>query len=168
MKFLTTTAVALALATGAAYAEDTNANATADTAAPAKMATQATANGLDMSDSTNLIRARDITGGDIYTIAKDSGKTWDTMDWNAVSSDWNGDGFDDIGEIEDIVLSPEGKMVGVVAEVGGFLDIGDKHVVIPVDATHLVPIDDGKYVVVTSQTEDQLKDAKDVDEGFWN
>ncbi|MER5171117.1 MULTISPECIES: PRC-barrel domain-containing protein [Thioclava] len=168
MKFMTTTAVAMALIAGAAYADDHKTDASMEAGAEAKVATEASANGIDMSDSTNLIRSRDITGGDIYTIAKDGGQSWDSMDWDALASDWNDDGLNDIGEIEDVVLSPEGQMVGVVAEVGGFLDIADKHVVIPVDATHLVPIDDGKYAIVTSQTEEQLEQLKDVDEGFWN
>ena len=69
---------------------------------------------------------------------------------------------------EDIVLDRSGQMVGVVAEVGGFLDIGDKHVIIPVENVRLVPVDDVEFALVTNHTEDELESMEDVDEGFWD
>ena len=116
-----------------------------------------------MGDGANLIRSRDITGGNIYTTsaANDEGWNADNM-YDQVGTDWN-----DIGEIEDIVLNQSGDMVGIVAEVGGFLDIADKHVMIPVADLNLTALDDGSYAFVTRHNEEQLESMEGVDEGFW-
>ncbi len=115
-------------------------------------------------DTDNLIRTRDITGGDIYTLNGPMDEdTWGNWEADGVGPDWN-----DIGEIEDIILDRKGQMIGVVAEVGGFLDIGDKHVLLPVEDIRLTPLDDKKYVIVTRKTEEQLEAMESVDEGWWD
>ena len=115
-------------------------------------------------DTENLIRTRDITGGDIYTLSGPmDDDTWGNWEADGVGPDWN-----DIGEIEDIILDRDGQMIGVVAEIGGFLDVGDKHVLIPVEDIRLTPVDDQTYVIVTRKTEEQLEEMQSVDEGWWN
>lgn len=115
-------------------------------------------------DTENLIRTRDITGGDIYTLNGPMDEdTWGNWEADGVGPDWN-----DIGEIEDIILDRNGQMIGIVAEIGGFLDIGDKHVLIPVEDIRLTPVDDKTYVIVTRKTEEQLEEMESVDEGWWN
>ena len=122
---------------------------------------------MDM-DTANLIRTRDITGGNIYTMNPE--------DWMSDESTYDpmagyenpNDNWEVIGEIEDIVLSKDGQMVGIVAEVGGFLDIGDKHVMIPVSDVRLTAVDDQTYAYVTNKTEEELESMESVDEGFWN
>ena len=117
-----------------------------------------------MLDRDNMIRTRDITGGDIYTLNGPMDEdTWGNWENTGDGPDWN-----DIGEIEDIILDKSGQMVGIVAEVGGFLDIGDKHVFIPVADVKLSALDDGKVVFVTRKTEEQLEEMESVDEGFWD
>nr|WP_245867081.1 PRC-barrel domain-containing protein [Kandeliimicrobium roseum] len=111
-----------------------------------------------------LIRTRDITGGNIYTVNPANDEGWDpAQTYNGV-----GDGWNNIGEIEDIVLSKDGQMIGIVGEVGGFLDIADKHVMIPVDDISLVAVDDRTYAYVTRLSEEELEQREDVDEGYWN
>ncbi|WP_371931042.1 PRC-barrel domain-containing protein [Roseovarius sp. MMSF_3281] len=118
----------------------------------------------EMSDMQGeLIRTRDITGGAIYTTNEANDEGWENASFDAVNSDWN-----QIGEIEDIVLSKNGKMTGIVAEVGGFLGMADKHVVLSVDDAKLVPVDDVSYAFVTQFNEEQLEEMNGVDEGFWN
>lgn len=115
-------------------------------------------------DSDNLIRTRDITGGDIYTLnGPMDPDTWGNWEVHGVGPDWN-----DIGEIEDVILDRDGKMKGVVAEIGGFLDVGDKHVMIPVEDMRLTPVDDKTYVIVTHYTKEQLEKLPSVDEGWWD
>ncbi len=112
----------------------------------------------------DLIRSRDITGGTVYSMGTVVNDSWDsTMNYDAVDTNWN-----DIGEIEDLVLSKDGKITGIVAEIGGFLDIGDKHVVIAVSDMNLVAVDDQSYAYVTRLTEEQLEQLPGVDEGFWD
>jgi hypothetical protein len=142
-------------------------------AAPAMVSaeTHAMTNGMSSMDMdpAMLIRTRDITGGDIYTMneAYDEGEWMDANRWGrgnaTIGNDWN-----DIGEIEDIVLSADGRVTGIVAEIGGFLDIGDKHVVISVSDLRLVPVDDQTYAYVTRMSEEQLEQLPGVDEGFWD
>lgn len=116
-------------------------------------------------DDDNLIRTRDITGGSVYSMAA----TYDVTAWGAdtyyveIDTDWV-----DIGEIEDVILNRDGQMIGIVAEVGGFLDIGDKHVMLPVEDVRLVAIDDGEYAYVTRYSEEQLEALENVDEGWWD
>ncbi|WP_371154635.1 PRC-barrel domain-containing protein [Jannaschia sp. 2305UL9-9] len=120
-------------------------------------------------DMTDLIRTRDITGGPIYSISSVYNETdwmdtdnasWDAMNW--------ADDYAQIGEIEDVILDKSGQMVGIVAEVGGFLDIGDKHVMLRTDDVRLVPVDDRSYSFVTRMSEEQLEELPSVDEGWWN
>ncbi|MFW2589600.1 PRC-barrel domain-containing protein [Sagittula sp. SSi028] len=111
-----------------------------------------------------LIRTRDITGGDIYTMNEADDEGWEMgQAYDSVGENWN-----DIGEIEDIVLSEDGKMIGIVAEVGGFLDIGDKHVMIEMQDVNLVAVDDKSYAFVTRLSEEELEAKESVDEGFWD
>jgi len=110
-----------------------------------------------------LIRTRDITGGDVYTTNEADDEGWDADGYyDALGADWN-----EIGEIEDIVLTRDGQMRGIVAEIGGFLDIADKHVMISVDDVRLVAVDGAEYAFVTRLNEEQLEALQDVDEGFW-
>ncbi|ABV95646.1 hypothetical protein Dshi_3918 (plasmid) [Dinoroseobacter shibae DFL 12 = DSM 16493] len=157
MKLLTTSTIALLVTTPMAFADTHNTG---------EMAIMKSA---DMYENrAELIRSRDITGGAIYTMnAADD--EFDMDDWDAntmydaVDSEWN-----EIGEIEDLVLSKDGKVIGIVAEVGGFLDVGDQHVMISVSDMNLVAVDDTTYTYVTRLSEEELEAMEGVDEGFWN
>ncbi|CTQ31786.1 PRC-barrel domain-containing protein [Jannaschia rubra] len=126
----------------------------------------------DMADMSDLIRSRDITGGPVYSIANNYDEnTWlDLNDRDSYGYNNYGYGTDynQIGEIEDVILDKGGQMVGIVAEVGGFLDIGDKHVMVPVDDIRLVAVDDASYSYVTRLSEEQLEELPSVDEGWWD
>jgi hypothetical protein len=142
---------------------DQAADATAEAAADATDATMETADGM-MDNMSNMIRVRDILGGDIYSADSKNG----VVEFSTRSYDQMGEDWADIGEIEDIVLSADGKIIGVVAEVGGFLNIGDKHVFLPMDNVKLVPVEDATYKVVVGYSENQLEEMKSVDEAFYN
>lgn len=165
MTKLIASALALTVATSSAWAgSHSTAETEADSTKSGMMETMSMADDMSMDDPANLIRTRDITGGTIYTMnaANDEGWSMGTIH-SEVSADWN-----DIGEIEDIVLNKSGKLIGVVAEVGGFLDIADKHVMIPVSDVNLVAVDDRSYAFVTKYNEEELENMESVDEGFWN
>ncbi|WP_308917346.1 PRC-barrel domain-containing protein [Jannaschia sp. LMIT008] len=120
----------------------------------------------------DLIRTRDITGGPMYSVAERYDEaTWmdlDDRDAYGYQSQNYGTDLRQIGEIEDIVLDQSGQMIGIVAEVGGFLDIGDKHVMVPVEDLRLTAVDDVSYSYVTRLTEEQLEELPSVDEGFFD
>ena len=125
-----------------------------------------------MMDMDGLIRTRDITGGPVYSIAQNYDEaTWmDMEDTTSYGYDNYAYGTDyrQIGEIEDIVLDEGGQMVGIVAEVGGFLDIGDKHVMVPVSDLRLTAVDDTSYSFITRLSEEQLEELPGVDEGWFD
>ncbi|MWD26786.1 PRC-barrel domain containing protein [Aquicoccus sp. SCR17] len=112
----------------------------------------------------NLIRTRDITGGDVYTTNEANDEGWNSANvYDGVGDNWN-----QIGEIEDIVLTQDGQMAGIIAEVGGFLDIADKHVMVAVNDVSLVAVDNAEYAFVTRLNEEDLESMEGVDEGFWD
>jgi hypothetical protein len=115
-------------------------------------------------DFENTVRTRDLTDSNIYTTARayDEG-SWFDATFDDVDSGWN-----QIGEVEDVVLDRNGNMIGIIAEVGGFLDIADKHVMIPLEDLKFVPAEDeGHYVVVTRQNEEQLESLAGLDEAWY-
>ena len=182
MKFFTSTALVALLTASTAIADNHDsgdAQNTNDT--NSESSDSAMSGGTDMStgademydDNTadasenaameNLIRARDITGSPVYSMGLSDGGDWDmAVAEQSVDSNWN-----EIGEIEDVVLSQSGELSGVVAEVGGFLDIADKHVVLPINDVKLVPSENMRYAIVTRFGEEQLQDLENVDESPW-
>jgi hypothetical protein len=123
-------------------------------------------------DMSGMVRARDITGKNIYST--NAGST-DAMSTEMVTDDMWRDGYEveditsaytDIGEIEDLVLNRDGELTGVVAEVGGFLDIGDKHVMLPVKDLKIVR-SNGEVYYVTRLSEEQLEELEGVDESWF-
>ena len=121
------------------------------------------AQGVGEMDEAGLIRSGDIIGGSVYSTAEGYGEgAWPGIDFEEEGVDWNR-----IGEIEDIVLNSSGEMAGVVAEIGGVLDIGDKHVLLQLGDVHLVPAEGRGHSVVTRFSEDELRAMQGVDEGWW-
>jgi hypothetical protein len=81
-----------------------------------------------------------------------------------------------IGDVDDMLFDKNGKVVGFVVGVGGFLGIGQKNVAIDMNAFQVVPADTGSsgnasamrgntdptnVKLKVSWTKDQLKDAPD-------
>jgi len=63
-----------------------------------------------------------------------------------------------IGEIDDVLLSPDGKVNALIVGVGGFLGMGEKHVALPFNAVkHTTK--DGKVYLTLDTTSDALKAA---------
>ncbi|WP_147115257.1 PRC-barrel domain-containing protein [Tateyamaria sp. syn59] len=59
---------------------------------------------------------------------------------------------EEIGEVEDLVIGPDGRVLSVIAEVGGFWDIGDTHVNIPFEEVSLADDSDGIMVPLTGDS----------------
>ncbi|MGP3696087.1 PRC-barrel domain-containing protein [Rhodobacter sp. NSM] len=62
---------------------------------------------------------------------------------------------DDIGDVEDLVIGPDGRILSVIVEVGGVWDIGDTHVSVPWDQVE-VRDSGGITVPVTEETVDDF------------
>lgn len=156
-------------AESAGEAVENAADATGDAVANAGDAVAEAVDGdmqnFDLTTSENLIRTRDITGGQVWRMdAPADNSFWVTQDM----FEGTGEGWERIGSIEDIVLSKTGQMVAIVGEVGGFLGLGDKMVLMPVENVRLTALDDGTYAYVTQMTQADIEAAQDVDEGFWD
>src|SRR5947209_4422763 len=81
-----------------------------------------------------------------------------------------------VGDVSDMLFDKNGKIMGLIVGVGGFLGIGEKNVAIAMDAFQIVPADTGTTGSASSAasdrdptnvklkvtwTKDQLKNAPD-------
>ena len=88
-----------------------------------------------------------------------------TVGTNGISaSDWIGAPIknandETIGDINDLVFGEDGKIVSVVAGVGGFLGLGEKNVGLPYDSVELKKNADGERVAMVEITKSELKNA---------
>ncbi|WP_137391205.1 PRC-barrel domain-containing protein [Rhodoligotrophos defluvii] len=74
--------------------------------------------------------------------------------WSAerlMEADVIGTTGDEIGDVENLIVSDKGKVLGIIAEVGGFLDIGDTHLFIPWGEVSVSPDLDRVTVPVTEE-----------------
>ena len=63
-----------------------------------------------------------------------------------------------IGDVDDVLMNPDGRVNALVIGVGGFLGIGEKHVVVPFNAVK-VENKDNKVTLVMNSSTDELKAA---------
>ena len=127
--------------------------ALAQTATPAAPpAADAAASTPAEAAKTGLLRASTLKGADVYTIDVTGKTKWDDgVAYTEINADW-----DKIGEVEDLVLDPAGNIVGAIAEVGGFLGIGEKEVVmLPEEIAFVVTPD--RIAVVSGLSKDTLE-----------
>jgi hypothetical protein len=73
-----------------------------------------------------------------------------------------------VGEIEDAVIS-QGRIVGYVISVGGFLGVGDRNIVVdPAAVTVSYSANDNKWAAVMNATKEQLQAIPEFKyEGRW-
>lgn len=134
-KFLVTTALAAALLSGTVYAA---------TMAPMAMYQQ---------QPTDIMASKFI-GMRLY--ATETPMTADMMVKPGAEKDW-----DDIGEVNEVILSRQGEVKAVVLGVGGFLGIGEKDVAVAMKDVKFVRDGDGPddYFLVVNANKQMLTDA---------
>lgn len=115
-------------------------------------------------DMANLISADQITDGNVYRMDVTEGDTvWtDNASFTEVDASWN-----QVGDISDVLFDREGQIVGVLAEIGGFLDIGDRDVILPLESVRFAG-NGGTIHYVTNLTEEELNTLPEVDEDMWD
>jgi len=74
---------------------------------------------------------------------------------------------ENIGEINDIVLSQDGKVDAVIIDVGGFLGIGEKPVAVGFDKLTFMADKNGKKYLYTKFTKEQLEAQTAYDKGSY-
>jgi hypothetical protein len=62
---------------------------------------------------------------------------------------------DEIGSIENVIVGNNGRILGIIAQVGGFLDIGDTHVFVP---WNQVRFEQGLERAIIPVTEDNVEE----------
>ena len=109
-----------------------------------------------MPAPSEVVMADDIEGAAIVSLEGDyNQEIWQDSDpLQAMMAD-----LSEIGSVEDVALAPDGRMIGVTTDVGGFIGIGQKTVLIPLEDIRLVRAESGSDVsIVTRLGQDQLRD----------
>lgn len=186
--FMLTTALATVTAFGAMAQTASEQSATgegAQTSVPAFLASDFTGKNLytlDTDEARMLSdRQRDQRAGQTGgTQAGDAGMSAadsDRMRWtNSETFMADRDSWNNIGSIDDIVMTMDGEIRGVLLDVGGFLGFGARTVMVDIEDLHFVSeegvprgIDD--FFVVSAMSRDQLEnlpewDGTRLDTGF--
>lgn len=110
-KFMLTTAI-LAGLSGVAYAQDTAATGM-----------------FRASPDAMELRASTFIGMRVYATEA----SIDAAEYNGMQEGW-----DDIGEINDVILSRDGSVDAVLVDIGGFLGMGERQVAVSMDAIKFV------------------------------
>ncbi|MBB3712735.1 hypothetical protein FHS00_002330 [Limimaricola variabilis] len=134
MKLLLTTAATALVMGSAAYAESH------------AMATGAYEVSADDFYASNLMGMR------IYSSEQELGENGDMI--NFEEQEW-----DDIGEINDLIISEDGSVQAVIIGVGGFLGIGEKDVAITMDQVRTYDDENGERFLVVNSSQEALEAA---------
>lgn len=120
---------ALVLASGAAFAQ---------TAAPQPAAPPAatTTGNIFYNRNATDVRASKLIGSKVMNAANEN-----------------------VGDINEVILSGDGKVAAVVIGVGGFLGLGEREVAMDYNALKFAKDSNGRDVVTINATKDQLKEA---------
>lgn len=111
---------------------------------------------------TGDMSASEIIGMRVYSAERDyDGFTADSTVLAGAEAEW-----DDIGEVNDIILNRDGSVKAVVLGVGGFIGIGEKDVAIPMSGLKMVNEQDdpGDYFLVVKTTKEALEAAPEYDD----
>jgi len=122
-------------------------------AAFAQMATEGRF--LDRASVSDL-RATDLVGATVYVT--DAAVATRTVDGAL-------DTWESVGNVDDFVMSQDGDIRGVLLDIGGFLGIGARHVMVSLDALQIVQETDSTTVhVVLVATREELENAPEFDQ----
>jgi hypothetical protein len=100
------------------------------------------------------VRASDLIGMNVYAAQKDVDES--SYYNEAARRDWN-----DIGEINDVIVGWNGEVKGVILGVGGFLGLGEKNVAVDMSSLRRVREsgDSNDWFLVVNSTRQALEDA---------
>ena len=132
-RFLSTTAIVLTM-TGAAFAE-----------------AHSEGFGNVAVEQTDFL-ASDLIGMRIYNSEAEVDAA--TPVANGAEQEW-----DDIGEINDIIVSKDGEVTAVILGIGGFLGLGERDVSISMDKIRILNDEDGDRFLVVNTSKEMLEQA---------
>jgi sporulation protein YlmC with PRC-barrel domain len=119
-------------------AQTTTAPSTTDKNTAQTTTTQSGASGLTVSgiDPNNVMMASNMIGTTVYSANNEN-----------------------VGDINDIIIGKDGRVEGVVIGVGGFLGLGEKDVLIPLDRIQFSRDDNNNQRLVIASTKQDLENA---------
>ncbi len=174
MKNLMLTTAIVAVTSFGAYAQTTD-----TTTAPA--GDQAAATQME-GQNVPAFLVSDFTGKDLYTLDVDEARNLrdqrdDMSGWERTSLRWESsetftahrDRWENVGSINDVVLTQDGQVRGVLIDVGGFLGIGARTVMVDIENLYFVaddttPEDLDDFFVVAAMTESELESLAEWEE----
>ena len=107
-----------------------------------------------------MISADAVEDATVYSLAESYDETfWASGEtFGPVATAWA-----EIGEVEDIVLDDTASVLGVTVDVGGFLGMGKRTVLLPVEDIRLVQTPDAGFFIVTRMSRAQFEEAEGID-----
>lgn len=120
-----------------------------------------TTNTLDTYQSQSMdIRASNFIGMRVY--ANENRDQWSAWEQNASVDQDDTKEWDDIGEINDVILGHDGQVKAVIIGVGGFLGMGEKDVAVTMSSIKMVndSNDKGDYFLVVNTNKEALNNAE--------
>lgn len=129
------------------------------------------------SENVPAFLATDFTGKSLYTLATDETRaltegemTQDQGTWERTSARWGSsdvfvsgrESWENVGNIDDIIMTMDGEIRGILIDVGGFLGIGARSVMVDIQDLYFVndeanPEDINDFFIVATMTEEQLE-----------
>lgn len=116
-----------------------------------------------LDSSTPSMLATWVEGLQVYTTNEPSGSEWSALEGDAIPEGW-----DDIADVGDIVIDEvdgEYKIAGYVIDIGGFLGIGAKEVLISTEAMKMATFGND-VVFATNYTREELGALPDFDDSM--
>jgi len=177
----TTPVTASDLGAAPANSGDSAASAPAPAAAPAPMASGSTAPaGTTAPADTNMAQSNtpaatgtpDASTGTSSSTAVDRNTLTEVPAGqisadNLVGTTVYGANDETVGEINDVVLSDDGKVDAIIIDVGGFLGVGEKPVAVAMENLTFMADNDGDQYLYTQFTKEQLEAQPEYDEATY-
>lgn len=129
----------------------------AETMPADEMATDMSDMEVTLSAANPGITASWLQGRAIYTTNQPSTTEWTDATGDAVPGDWN-----EIATVSDIVMSPDGQVMGYIADIGGFLGMGTHTVLLDRDVLNMAMFGDDT-VLATNYSQEELEALPEFD-----
>lgn len=168
-RLFTTTAIVLALGLPIGGFAETAAKTTTETAAPAVDANAGASTGFLAARSASQFLATNLIGHDVYArrTPVDMTATAQAPKAGAMAPVTAADlkDMDNVGQINDLVLSKDGSVVAVVIGVGGFLGVGEQNVAVTMNEVSFAanPDQPKDFYVLVNTSGDMLKGSPPFD-----
>ncbi|WP_425093472.1 PRC-barrel domain-containing protein [Tropicimonas sp. S265A] len=114
--------------------------------------------------SESDLHASDFIGMTVYATGTVQETEWDIDEVAGMQADW-----DNVGEINDLIITRDGEISAVLVDIGGFLGMGERQVAMNMDEIRFVSDseteDEGDFFLVIPASQAELEEAPEY-EGF--